>query len=174
MNKQIVIGGIVGAVAVTAMGAFGYSMLDHADYAAVTAVKPTTKTVSVPREECHDEMVTRTRTTKDPHQITGTVVGAVLGGVLGNQVGSGKGKDAATVGGAAAGGYAGNKVQEGMQARNTYQEAQRICKTEHDTHQEKTGYDVTYQLDGKEHMVHLDYDPGTRIPVEKGELVIKR
>jgi uncharacterized protein YcfJ len=173
MNKQIVAGGIVGAIAVTALGAFGYQKLDHAQYAAVTAVNPTTKTVRVPREECHDEMVTRTRETKDPHQITGTVVGAVIGGVIGNQVGSGRGKDIAKVGGAAAGGYAGNKVQEGMQARNTYQESQRTCKTVHDSHQEKTGYDVTYVLDGKEHSIHLDYDPGKEIPVENGQIVTR-
>jgi uncharacterized protein YcfJ len=174
MNKQIIVGSIVGAIAVTAIGAFGYQKLDRGDYAEVTGVKATTKTVSVPREECHDEMVTRTRETKDPHQITGTVIGAVVGGVVGNQIGSGRGKDVAKVGGAAAGGYAGNKIQEGMQARNTYQESQRTCKTEHDSHQEKTGYDVTYQLDGQEHMVRMDYDPGRQIPVENGQLVIKK
>jgi len=174
MNKQVIVGGILGAVAVTAIGAFGYNKIDRAEYAAVTDVNATTKTVRVPREECHDEMVTRTRESKDPHNITGTVVGAVIGGVLGNQVGGGRGKDIAKVGGAAAGGYAGNRVQQGMQERNTYQESQRICKTVHDSHQEKTGYDVTYQLDGQTHKIHMSYDPGTQIPVENGQLVIRQ
>ena len=174
MNKSVVAGAIIGALAVTAIGAFGYQKLDRADYAAVIDVKPTTKTVSVPREECHDEMVTLTRETKDPHQITGTVIGAVLGGVIGNQVGGGRGKDVAKVGGAAAGGYAGNKIQEGMQERNTYQESQRTCKTLHDSRQEKTGYDVTYRLDGQERTVHMDHDPGRQIPVENGQLVMRQ
>lgn len=116
MNKQLIIGGVVGALAITAVAAFaGYRTLE-------------TKTASAPREVCHDELVTVTRPTKDPNQIAGTVAGAVVGGVLGNQIGSGDGKKLATAGGAIAGGYAGNQIQEGMQERNTYQELQRVCK----------------------------------------------
>ncbi|MET0497006.1 MAG: hypothetical protein ABW106_01910, partial [Steroidobacteraceae bacterium] len=74
----------------------------------------------------------------------------------------------------AAGGYAGNRVQQGMQERNTYQESQRVCKTVHDSHQEKTGYDVTYQLNGQASTIHMTYDPGTQIPVENGQLVIRQ
>jgi uncharacterized protein YcfJ len=176
MDKKLLMGGIiVGALALTAIGAVaGYRGLDHANYADVIAVKPVNKTVSVPREECRDELVTRTQPTKDPNQIAGTVAGVVVGGVLGNQVGSGRGKDVATVAGAAAGGYAGNKIQEGMQERNTYQETQRTCNTEHDSRQEQAGYDVTYRFDGQEHVVHTDYDPGQRIAVENGEPVLRR
>lgn len=174
MNKQVIVGVIAGAIAVTAIGALGYQKLDREDFAAVTTVKPTTKTVSVPREECHDETVTRTRATKDTHQIAGTVVGAVLGGVIGNQIGDGRGKDIAKVGGAAAGGYAGNRIQKGMQERNTYEETKHVCKTVRDSHEENTGYDVTYRLDGQERTVHMDYDPGQQIPVENGQLVMRK
>jgi uncharacterized protein YcfJ len=117
MNKQLVMGLVVGALAITAVAAVaGYR-------------NPDMKTASGPRQECHDELVTLTKPTKDPNQIAGTVTGAVIGGVLGNQVGSGDGKKLATAGGAVAGGYAGNKIQEGMQERNTYQELQRKCQT---------------------------------------------
>jgi uncharacterized protein YcfJ len=175
MNKQLVVGGLVGALAVTAIGAYAsYRMSDKANYAEVISAKATTKSVRVPREECRDEVVTLTRSTKDPHQIAGTVAGAVVGGVLGNQVGDGRGQQVATVGGAAAGAYAGNKIQEGMQERNTYQETQHKCETVHDSQQQQSGYDVTYRLDGQEHLVHLDYDPGNRIPVENGELVLRK
>jgi uncharacterized protein YcfJ len=175
MNQQLVIGGIAGALAVTAIGAVaGYQMLDQTKYADVLSVQPITKTVSVPRENCRDELVTVTRPTKDPNQITGTVVGAVIGGVLGNQVGDGSGKKLATVGGAVGGGYAGNKVQEGMQDRNTVQETQRKCQTVMDSRQEDAGYDVTYRLDGSETTVRMDYDPGNRIAVENGALVLNR
>jgi len=115
MNRQLIIGGIVGALAVTAVAAVaGYRTLD-------------TKTASAPRQECRDELVTLTRPTKDPDQIAGTVTGAVIGGVIGNQVGSGDGKKLATAGGAIAGGIAGHEIQEGMQERNTYQELQHNC-----------------------------------------------
>ena len=132
------------------------------------------KSVSVPREECRDQLVTVTNPTKDPNQIVGTVAGAVIGGVLGSKVGGGDGKKLATVGGAVGGGYAGNKIQEGMQERNTHQESQRTCETVRDSRQEQQGYDVTYRLDGKEQMVRLDYDPGKRIPIENGALVLRK
>ncbi|MCL4792678.1 MAG: glycine zipper 2TM domain-containing protein [Gammaproteobacteria bacterium] len=175
MNKQLVIGGVAGALAVTALAAVGgYRMRDNGNYAEVLAVEPTMKTVSTPREECHDQMVTVTRPTKDPQQIAGTVAGAVIGGVIGSKVGGGDGKKLATVGGAVGGGYAGNKVQEGMQERNTYQESQRICKTVRDSRQEQDGFDVTYRLNGQNQVVHMDHNPGKRIPVENGALVLTK
>ncbi|MBM2853999.1 MAG: hypothetical protein HW417_927 [Steroidobacteraceae bacterium] len=120
MNKQLVMGLIVGGLAVTAVAAVaGYRNMDE-------------KTASGPRQECHDELVTLTKPTKDPDQIAGTVTGAVIGGVLGNQIGSGDGRKLATAGGAIAGGVAGHKIQEGMQERNTYQELQRKCQTVND------------------------------------------
>lgn len=175
MNKQLATGLVAGALAATAIAAIAsYKMQDNGDYAEVLAVNPTMKSVSVPRQECHDEMVTLTRPTKDPNQIAGTVAGAVIGGVIGSKVGGGNGKKLATVGGAVGGGYAGNKVQEGMQERNTYQESRRVCETVRDSHQEQQGFDVTYRLNGKDQVVHMDHDPGKRIPVENGSLVITK
>ena len=174
MNRQLMIGSIVGAVAVTAIGSWaGYRLLDSGEYAEVVGVEPNMKTVSVPRQECRPELVTHKKPTKDPHQITGTVAGAVIGGVLGNQVGGGKGKDIATVGGAVAGGYAGNKIQEGMQDRNTESELQDVCSTVYETQMEQDGFKVTYLLDGKEYEVKMDYNPGNRIPVENGVLKLE-
>src|SRR5688572_10618802 len=122
MNPQYLIGGIIGAVAVTAIGAVAtFQVIDSKNYAEVVSVTPATKTVSVPREECRDVIVTVKKPVKDPKQITGTVAGAVIGGVLGSQVGGGSGKKVATVVGAAAGGYAGNKTQEKIQENNTEQ-----------------------------------------------------
>ncbi len=175
MNKQLVIGGIAGALAVTAIAAVGgYRRKDKKTSAEVLAVAPAMKSVSTPRQECHDQMVTVTRPTKDPQQIAGTVAGAVIGGVIGSKVGGGNGKKLATVGGAVGGGYAGNKVQEGMQERNTYQESQRVCETVRDRHQEQDGFDVTYRLNGQNQVVHMDYNPGKRIPVENGSLVLTK
>lgn len=175
MNQQTLIGVVAGAVAVTAIGAVaGYRALDDRNFAEVLSVEPAMRTVSVPREECRDELVTLQRSTKDPKQIAGTVAGAVVGGVIGSQVGGGSGKKLATVGGAVGGGYAGNKIQEGMQERNTYQESRRVCNTVNDSRQESAGYDVTYRLNDKDQKIRLDYDPGNRIPVKDGELVVRR
>jgi uncharacterized protein YcfJ len=132
MNKQLLIGAIVGALAITAVAAFAGYRTTNTNTTAEAKTAMGVKTARVGREECRDEIVTLTRPTKDPDQITGTVVGAVIGGVLGNQVGGGDGKKLATAGGAVAGGYAGNKIQENMQEKNTYQETQRICETVYD------------------------------------------
>jgi uncharacterized protein YcfJ len=174
MSKQFLVGAIAGVIAVTAAGALGYQKFGRDQFATVTDVKATSKTIAVPREECHDETVTRVRDAKDTHQIAGTVVGAVVGGVIGNQIGSGRGQTIARIGGAAAGGYAGNRVQKGIQERNTYEETKHVCKTVHDKQQQPTGYDVSYRLDGEEKLVHLDYDPGKQIPVVDGQLVLEK
>lgn len=169
MNRQFLIGGIAGALAVAAIGATaGYRMMDQKNHAIVVSVRDVLKSVNIPRESCTDELVTVTRPTKDPHQIAGTVAGAVIGGVIGNQFGSGKGKDVATGVGAVGGGYAGNKVQENMQDKNTYQEMQRKCVTVMDTRSEQTGYDVTYRFDGRTETIRMDHDPGKRIAMVNG------
>lgn len=173
INKQLVIGGIVGAIAVTALGATaGYRMLDSDNYAEVLAVRPVTETVSVPREDCRDQLVSVQRPTKDPNQIAGTVTGAVIGGLVGSQMGDGDGKKVATVGGAVVGGYSGKKVQEGMQERNMDQVNERVCETTQESHQESAGYDVTYLWNGEENTVRMQDDPGKRIRIENGKPVI--
>jgi uncharacterized protein YcfJ len=173
ISKQFVIGGVVGAIAVTALGATaGYRMLDSHNYAEVVAVVPVFKTISVPREECRDQLASVPHPTKDPNQITGTVAGAVIGGLVGSQVGDGDGKKVATVGGAVAGGYAGKRVQEGMQNRNIDQVSERVCETVQDNRKEDAGYEVTYLFDGQEKTVRMNDDPGRRIPIENGQPII--
>ncbi len=173
MNRQLVIGGIIGAVAVTAIGGVAsYKMLDNEQYAEVVSVEPVMTTVKVPREQCRDEAVNVKKPVKDTHQVTGTVAGAVIGGVLGSKVGGGSGKDIATVGGAVAGGYAGNKIQEKIQDGNTEQQLRQVCETVYESRQQQEGFDVTYRFNGVEKMVHMNRDPGRRLPVENGRVIV--
>jgi uncharacterized protein YcfJ len=174
MNKSLLTGLIAGAVVATAGGAIaGYKMMnDGPDYARVTNVEPVMKTVRTPRQNCTDVPVTQTAPTRDPHRITGTAIGAVAGAVIGNQIGSGSGRDIARVGGAAAGGYAGNRIQKRMQENNTVTTTEQRCETVYDSHKERVGYDVTYELDGETQTVRMQHDPGERIPVKDGELVL--
>ena len=174
MNKSMLVGTVLGAVAVTAGGAVaGYKLLDHAQYAEVLGSEPITKTINTPREECRDEQVTHTRAVKDEHRIAGTALGAVLGGVLGNQVGGGRGKTLATVAGAAAGGYAGNKTQENMQNGDTYTTVENRCKTVYDKSEKVVGYNVKYKIKDQIDTVKMDREPGSKIPLDKnGQLVL--
>jgi uncharacterized protein YcfJ len=173
MNKSLVTGLVVGVVVAAAGGAIaGYKVLRGPQFAEVVDVKPVTKTVRTPRQECHEEQVVQQAPTQDSHQIAGSVIGAVVGGVLGHQVGGGSGKKIATVAGAAAGGYAGNRIQKNVQEKNTVTTTQQRCATVYDSHQERVGYDVRYRLGKDEGKVRMERDPGERIPVRDGKLVL--
>ena len=175
MDKSMMTGLVIGVVVATAGASIaGLNLIGKKEpaYAEVLGVQQITETIETPRQVCEDVPVTRQKPVQDQHRVVGTVTGALLGGVLGNQIGSGKGKKIATVAGAAAGGYAGNKVQENMQANDTYTTMERNCTTVTDTHEKVTGYDVSYRLGDQEGKVRMDHDPGDRIQVQNGQLVL--
>lgn len=173
MNKSMLIGTVLGAGIATAGGAIGgYQLLKQADYAEVVSSTPIIKESKIPHQECHDETVVKQKPIKDQNRVAGKVIGAVVGGALGNQVGGGDGKKVATVAGAVAGGYAGDKVQHNMQQKDTYTTVEQRCKTTYETREDIVGYNVVYRLEGKESSIKMNYDPGTRIPLQNGELVI--
>jgi uncharacterized protein YcfJ len=174
MDKSLVTGLVIGAVVAGAAGAVAsLKMMNKApEYAAVLKVTPITKATHAPRQECHDESVVKQAPVKDQHQIIGTVAGAVIGGVVGHQIGGGTGRDLATVAGAAGGGYAGNRVQKNLQDKDTYTTTEQRCDTVYDTAEKRIGYEVRYRLDGREATVKMDHDPGERIPVHDGKLVL--
>ncbi len=184
MDKNLVIGSLMGAAVVTAGGAGALAMkqggglelpFSGPTYAEVVQVKPVIETVRTPRQECRDELVTYQRQPKDEHKITGTVIGAVVGGVVGNQVGGGSGKKLATVAGAAAGGYAGNRIQGQMQSNNTYQVSEQRCETKYDVSHNTVGYDVTYKFKEQQKTVRMDEKPGDKVEVTaEGELAISK
>ena len=175
MDRSILLGLVLGGAAVTAAGSYaGYEAIQKQKSAEVVAVEPVMRTIKTPRQVCGDQVVTHQAPTRDPKRVTGTIVGAVVGGAVGNQFGGGDGKKLATVAGAAAGGYAGNKIQKGMQENNTYDTTESRCTTVYDSSQEQVGYNVRYRLDGVEHTVRMDHDPGDWIPVHDGEVVTSR
>jgi uncharacterized protein YcfJ len=47
-----------------------------------------------------------------------------------------------------------------------------VCRTAYDSKEETVGYDVRYRLGDEEDVVRMDHDPGDRIPVKDGELVL--
>ena len=174
MDKSMIIGMVAGAAAVTAIGGVaGYKVLHpEPKFAEVVNVHAVKEKIRTPHQVCKDEAVTHRAPVKDENRIAGTAIGAVLGGVLGNQVGGGTGKTVATVAGAAAGGYAGNRVQQNMQNSDQRTEIKTRCKTEYESHEKTLVYDVTYRLGDKQGTVRMDHNPGQRIPVENGQLIL--
>lgn len=175
MNKSMLVGTVFGVGIATAVGGIaGYRMLTGPEYAQVVSVTAVTQSVKTPREECHDQVVTRTQPVKDKHKITGTVIGALAGGLLGNAIGGGGKNTGAKIAGAAVGGYAGHKTQEKMQHNDTYQTTERVCNTVVDVSEHTVGYDVKYRIGDTPGEVRMDHDPGDTIPLEDGKLMIAR
>ena len=146
----MVTGLVMGAVVAVGATAFaGLKMMHKApEYAEVVKVTPLTKTIHTPRQDCHDETVTHQAPVKDEHQVIGTVAGA------------------------AGGGYAGNRIQKNLQDKDTYNTTEQKCATVYDSSERRTGYEVRYRLNGQESTVRMDHDPGERIPVRDGQLVL--
>jgi len=173
MNKSMLAGAVIGAVVATAGGSIaGYKMLTREQFAEVVAVTPLTEEVKTPREECHAETVTKQVPVKDPHRVTGTVIGAVAGGVLGNVIGGHGSNTGAKVIGAAAGGAAGHEIQRKMQEGDTVTTTEQRCTTVFDVSERTVGYQVDYRIGDAAGQVRLDHDPGPRIPVRDGQLVL--
>lgn len=169
----MLVGAVVGVVAATAVGSFaGYKMLTNDEYADVTAVTPLTEQVRTPREECHAEAVTQQAPIKDEHRVAGAVIGAIAGGLIGDAIGGHGDNTGAKVAGAAAGGVAGHEVQREMQERNTITTSEQRCKTVFDVSERTVGYRVDYRIGDAPGQVRLDHDPGSRIPVRDGQLVL--
>jgi len=173
MNKSLMSGLIIGVAVAAGGGAIAsFTLHRQPDYAKVLEVTPLTKTISTPRQACHDEAVTRKKQPSDSHQVIGTVAGAILGGVIGHQIGGGSGRDIATVAGAAAGGYGGNQIERHVQDKNTYTTTEQRCQTVYDKSEKQIGYSVRYRLGNEERTIKMNHDPGDRIPVRDGQLVL--
>jgi uncharacterized protein YcfJ len=169
MIKGVVLGGIA-MVVVSAGAVTSYKALTTPKTAAVVAVQEATEPVVTPREECQDVQVQKQAPAKDSQRIAGTVLGGVAGGFLGSTIGGGVGRTVATVAGAAGGALVGNQVQKNMQQKNVVTSTERRCKTVNETTQQLVGYDVTYQLDGKQGVVRTSFKPGATLPVKDGQV----
>jgi uncharacterized protein YcfJ len=141
-------------------------------YARVVSVEPATRSVSEPREVCREVEVVKQAPVRDEKQVAGTVIGGVIGGVIGNQIGDGDGKKIARIAGALGGAYAGNKVQERIQNNRTVTAMETKCETVYDSREVPDGYRVTYEWKGSTRTVNMPSDPGSRLPVRKGEVIL--
>lgn len=141
-------------------------------YARVVSVQPQTRSVTEPRQVCQDVQVVKQAPVRDEHQVAGTLIGGVIGAVIGNQIGSGDGRKVAKVAGAVGGAYAGNKVQERIQNSRTVTTTEQKCETVNESHEVPDGYRVTYEWKGTTRTAHMAYDPGSRLPVRGGDVVL--
>jgi uncharacterized protein YcfJ len=64
------------------------------------------------------------------------------------------------------------KAQKKTRPNDTYAATVRQCKTITQLSEKVVAYDVRYRLHGKTSKVRMDHDPGKRIPVRNGKLVV--
>ena len=112
--------------------------------------------VSVPRQVCTQEQVA----VQQNKSGAGAAMGAIAGGVLGNQIGGGSGKAAATALGIFGGAILGNNI-EGAPTPQT--QTVQNCTYQNVFENRVTGYNVTYEFNGKQYNVQLPSDPGPTI-----------
>ena len=155
------------SILVTALLASAVAMADASDYqwARVVDVEPVEEIHRTPidREVCWEEtVVVRERR----HSHAPAVVGAILGGVFGSQFGSGSGRDAATAAGALLGGAIGHDASRHHQG-SRYPASRQRCEVEREWRQRTvtSGYEVTYEYDGRLHRTIMPYRPGEAIKV---------
>ena len=148
MNNTALAGIIVGGVVLVAAGSIfansGYNPLQK--YATVISVEPAFDTTRTPRQLCGDEAALAQAST------TGT--------------------DTVAAAPAPAPRPAKPEQAPASEAGNAATEPSAECVVVFDTNSVQSGFDVTYELDGTQKVVRMEHDPGKRIPVEDGELVL--
>lgn len=155
MNNTVLAGIIVGGVVLAAAGSIlassGYNPLQK--YATVVSVEPAFDTTRTPRQVCGDEAALAQATMSADAAATAAPTPAPAPAQA-------EKPDPAP---AAKPGEAGEAGEADASAE---------CVVVFDTRTEQAGFDVTYELDGAQKVVRMERDPGKRIPVEDGELVL--
>lgn len=143
---------------------------DKVHYAQVIDARPVYQSQrhEVPEQVCHYQTVAY-READGPRSYTGTIVGGLLGAAAGHELGNSKrNKDV----GALAGGLLGASIGRDLSNRNAHTTTryrdEPVCQTRYrtDYSQHITGYNVTYQYQGRVYQTHTRHHPGNRIPVD--------
>jgi uncharacterized protein YcfJ len=59
-----------------------------------------------------------------------------------------------------------------MQEKEPYVATEKHCKTANRVSEKVVAYDVRYRLHGKTSKVRMDHDPGARLPVRDGKVIL--
>ncbi len=165
MNNTVLSGIIVGGVALAAAGAIivnsGYNPLQQ--YATVVSVQPAFDTVRTPRPVCGDEAT-----------LAQAQAQAEAGATAAPGVPAPSAADGSTPATAAQPALTPEQSAAAMSDADAKpgEGGTPQCVVVYDTSNVDAGFDVTYELDGQQKVVRMDRDPGRRIPVEDGELVL--
>ena len=154
MNKSLLTGTVLGAfVAAGGAAITSHKLLDHGEYADVVSVTKLTQEIKTPREECRDEVVTQQPSITNESGVVGSVGGAIAGDVIGNETGA--------------------PLQPDIEQHSAYQTTENVCSTVYDVREHTVGYNVEYRIGDRAGHLRLDHDPGPRIPLHNGQLILR-
>lgn len=154
------------AIAAALVAATGASAADNIDTADVISAVPVYGSTNEPRQQCWYETVTTYQ--EAPRSYGGTLLGGVAGGLLGSTIGSGDGRVAAAAAGAAIGALAGNRADERNAGTVAVPQQVQRCQTVDNYRQGITGYNVTYNYQGRDYTEFMTHDPGPRVNIQIG------
>jgi len=139
-----------------------YRTPDYTDSARVVSSVPIYQTINQPQQQCWTESVTSYEERRSP---SGVILGGVAGGIVGNAIGHGSGRAASTVVGAIIGAAVGDQLANRERDAVLVSRPIQHCQTVDSFHQILTGYQVTYDYNGRYSTVMLPYNPGPRVPL---------
>ena len=138
---------------------------DYMDSAPVVSSVPVYQTVNEPQQQCWTESITSYEEYRSPG---GVILGGLTGGLLGNTIGRGNGRVASTAVGAVIGALVGDQIANREHNAVAVTRPVQRCQIVQNYRQVLTGYQVTYNYNGRNTTVVLPYDPGPRVPIEVG------
>ncbi|MBL4773172.1 MAG: glycine zipper 2TM domain-containing protein [Alcanivoracaceae bacterium] len=155
----------VALIAISSLASAGRYDANHI-YAQVVDVQAIYTTYQVPqnRRVCKDEYRNYNNKASHGGNGGGAVLGAIVGGLIGNRFGKGHGRDAAT----AVGVIAGAAIGSNAKSHDYNRPPKRHCYTKTDYYEEQrvSGYDVSYDYNGRIYHTRLKNHPGDRVKIE--------
>ncbi len=137
----------------------------YTDRGRVINVTPQYERVNTPRQSCHTEY--RDVVVQPRRSISGSVIGGIAGGLLGSQIGKGSGRVAAAAVGAGIGAITGDRISRNNQrVAHTRREPVEVCQTVDQWHQERVGYMVDYEYQGRRYSMVTAEHPGDYVDLD--------
>jgi uncharacterized protein YcfJ len=186
MKKNMkLVGSIGGACLVSAGALAGYLAWSNPGFAEVVSVEPVRQFVASSDRACPDRQVSRRESATPESSPYAVVIDGMAGGVITRQ--PARIEKVATLSTVAAGDPAGRAVQDKKAVakdaapkkvadKSRSQQVKAAtgthCRKANRVSEKIVAYDVRYRFLGKTSKVRMDHDPGARLPVRNGKVVI--
>jgi uncharacterized protein YcfJ len=160
LNKSIK---FIGPAIVMAAFAMPASANQYNDVGRVLTVNPMVERVNSPRQDCRTEY--QQQSYQEQRGIGGALVGGVAGGLIGSAIGQGNGRVVAAAVGAGVGAIAGDRIANQNNGTVVQTLPVQACYQVDNWSNVTTGYNVTYEYQGRTYNTVTQQHPGQFINV---------